>query len=429
MTIPNIPSRQSAVTPVLAVSGSADALGHPRDAWVRPGELIVELGAQADVDTLLTRNGGQRYTPGTAATDWRQRANGPVYGDINGRLRGAGLNFELWTGFSEPIMRQLAEDPALPALNYNNVLAGEDFYQGGPGGWPHAVAAPTIPPEAGGGDGQVDIAVLDSGLPENWRGIHPELKNAIVELGTDLDALDENGDHQLDRDAGHGLFICGLIVRMAPALTIEVGRVLHSTGETDDALLCAGLAESTAKVINLSLGGYSWNDLPSRLLSTTVARLVTQGKVVVAAAGNAGGAAAGSHYANRPFWPASLPKVIGVGAYDSSNGGEVLAPFSNAGDVYSAGVNVRSAYVDGWPCPDPAGGSQLHGWATWSGTSFAAPVVAATIAKEVARTGGNPLTVAQNWLSAQRHTTWPTKPMGSVNPTAIYSAVPEPTIW
>jgi hypothetical protein len=424
MPISSEPPATNFSTPVVGVTGTADA-------WVRPGELLVELGAQAVLDAELRSRGGRPYLPGRVGEDWRQRSGGPNYGDINARLERVGLGFRLWTGFTTQTAAMMAEDTALPGVHYNTVMTAEDFYQGGGGGSVVAAVAPDTVQEASGTG--ASLAVLDTGVPENWRLTHPTLKNAIHEVGglaANTDPLNENGDDQLDKRAGHGLFICGLIVRMDPSLNVQVFRVMHSTGETDDTLVCPALAESTAPVVNLSLGGYSLDDKPSALMAATVARAVARGQVIVAAAGNAGGATPGpnSHFFNRPFWPAALPDVIAVGAFDSRNHGRVLWPESNAADVYAPGVTLRSTYVDGWP--DPSGGSPFKGWAQWNGTSFAAPLVAATIAGAAGVASGSAHDIALGWLTGlgTPPQPWPKKPGGTLT-AKIYPPAPDLTIW
>lgn len=77
---------------------------------------------------------------------------------------------------------------------------------------------------------------------------------------------------------------------------------------------------------------------------------------------------------------------MAVGALDTTQGQPQLATFSNYGhwvDVYAPGVNVYSTYLRGtWEelPPNPPASWPIDGYAIWSGTSFAAPQVAAAIA-------------------------------------------------
>jgi len=88
-----------------------------------------------------------------------------------------------------------------------------------------------------------------------------------------------------------------------------------------------------------------------------------------------------------PFWPAAFKGVVAVGALDTTSGQQRRASFSNYGhwvDIYAPGTRVRSTYLRGkWKLPTDPAPWHLGGWAHWSGTSFAAPQVAAEIAKAV----------------------------------------------
>jgi subtilisin family serine protease len=113
--------------------------------------------------------------------------------------------------------------------------------------------------------------------------------------------------------------------------------------------------------------------------------------VVVAAAGNEG--------ATQETYPAAFKDVIAVGAQQAPGGGR--ACFSNHGswvDACAMGRRVHSTFfedLDATPEPipqtcladPPPGLQQFQGFATWSGTSFAAPCVAGAIAARM--TGQN----------------------------------------
>ena len=109
------------------------------------------------------------------------------------------------------------------------------------------------------------------------------------------------------------------------------------------------------------------------------------------------------------MWPAAFKRVIAVAALDRS--GKQRAPFSNHGwwvDCCTPAVDVLSSFVDF----DEKGRSgdfrkprSFHGWATWSGTSFAAPKVAGEIAAlktttkaTSARASAQALFAGRRWL-------------------------------
>jgi subtilisin family serine protease len=79
-----------------------------------------------------------------------------------------------------------------------------------------------------------------------------------------------------------------------------------------------------------------------------------------------------------------------VGALDTRTPGVVKrACFSNYGswvDVWAPGVDLRSTYIAGrWLTADED--VEFDGWAQWSGTSFAAPTVAAEVAMRAVNGG------------------------------------------
>src|SRR5262249_41831227 len=118
-------------------------------------------------------------------------------------------------------------------------------------------------------------------------------------------------------------------------------------------------AKLGAQVINVSVQ-VSKN---TAALSGAVRFALSRDAVIVAAGGNDG-----PDTGTGPFYPASYPGVLSVGAVESDGS---LAPFSDLGSnvaVTAPGVNVTSA----WP-----GGFRDD---SLSGTSFAAPFVSGVAA-------------------------------------------------
>src|SRR6201999_2157219 len=138
-------------------------------------------------------------------------------------------------------------------------LTGEPRMQGGCGSSvqpAHPPAAlPKLTTHPGDGKG-VKIAVLDTGLfPHPWLG--------SVQHGPNFaDAWDANHDGYADDEAGHGTFISGLILQVAPAAEVYVVKVLDSMGVGDDLSLAAAIAQlpKDVNIINLPLGGYTDDD-------------------------------------------------------------------------------------------------------------------------------------------------------------------------
>jgi membrane-anchored mycosin MYCP len=245
-------------------------------------------------------------------------------------------------------------------------------------GTPYADAlyAPAVLAPLATGAG-VRIAVLDSGVQADV----PALRDRVA---TGKDFLRHDPDGRQDC-IGHGTEVASLIVGrpvagsglvgLAPGATIVPVRVTEQedqdSGSGNDtqgdhvtlpefaAAIDWAVDEGRADVINMSL--VTTTDDPA--VRAAVERAIGKGVVVVAAAGNKGG----PNDPNFTPFPAAYPGVIGVGALTS---GGVRAFYSQHGDyvdVVAAGDGITAAW--------PGGGMKVA-----SGTSFAAPFVAATAA-------------------------------------------------
>jgi subtilisin family serine protease len=235
----------------------------------------------------------------------------------------------------------------------------------------------------------VTVAILDTGIARHqwFTG-----RDWFADVGADaIEVLDADADYRLDAQAGHGTFVAGLLLGRAPSARLRIVRLLHSDGVCDEIDLIEALQglqagalarQERIDIVNLSLGCHTYDDRPSPAVVDAVAALGRR-TVVVAAAGNQGD--------DRPFWPAALKTAVGVGALDAVAGER--APFSNFGwwvDACAVGERTRSSFVE-FDGPTPATGvfdrDRFTGYAEWSGTSFAAPVVAGEIARLAADRG------------------------------------------
>lgn len=175
------------------------------------------------------------------------------------------------------------------------------------------------------------------------------------------------------RPQGHGTAVASILARELQAApdspAVRAASVFFlaedgTTGATSASLVRAidWMIAEEVSVINFSLAGP-----PNRALEVMIERSLAAGIVIVSAVGNEGPAA-------RPLYPAAYSGVIGVTAVDSD--GRVYR-WANRGDqvaVAALGVNVEVARPGGTLIRD-------------SGTSFAAPLVSAWIARQIA-TGG-----------------------------------------
>ncbi|MGB8021381.1 MAG: S8 family serine peptidase, partial [Candidatus Nanopelagicales bacterium] len=204
----------------------------------------------------------------------------------------------------------------------------------------------------------VKVAVVDTGVDAS----HPDLS------GRTLTQINLTDDGQTRDPNGHGTHVAGIIAAsldgsgvagLANQVSILPVRVLDAAGYGDDATVAEGIiraADAGAKVLNLSVGGAY-----SPVLAESVAYAVGRGATVVAAGGNE------YQDGNPTTYPAALPGVIGV---SSINSGGASSWFANTGsyiDLTAPGEDILSTV----PGAD---------WSFASGTSMAAPFVAASAA-------------------------------------------------
>ncbi|MEK7317256.1 MAG: S8 family serine peptidase [Candidatus Eisenbacteria bacterium] len=211
----------------------------------------------------------------------------------------------------------------------------------------------------------IRIAILDTGA----SGTHPVLAGRIADgwdfVGGDPDPSEEaNGkdddrDGFIDESAGHGTHVAGIIATGAPDAQLLIARVLDADGRGDFANVAAGVRwalDRGARVINLSLGGVRGSNIVQDALEAAE----STGVVCVSSAGNWG--------SDKPEeFPAKSSHVAAVAAVDAGNAPASFSSFAGYVAVSAPGVAIRSSYLDGR-------------YASWSGTSMAAPFVSATAA-------------------------------------------------
>ncbi len=359
---------------------------------LRPGQILAAPGDADDVARVLT---------GWKAAD----APGPT-GAVVQRPFGVTLFTKMPTT-DDPVREVLAalatvrratasrpQGPVKVAPNHVFVgegitLTGEPRMQGGCGSSVRVAKLPAALPlrtkRAGDGKG-VKIAVLDTGLFD-----HPWLTAVQHPAGT-ADTWDVDGDGYADAESGHGTFVAGLILQVAPAAEVYVVRVLDSQGVGDDLTVAAAMEQlpQDVDIVNLSLGGYTDDDSGPLAIATALKAMRKQGGAVVAAAGNWG--------EPRPFWPAAFKQVVAVGAVEPDKGGAWhRADYSDYGwwvDAAARGTNQQSTFARGKSkaaqgnapaSTDPT--IVFDGWAAWDGTSFSTPITAAVLARLMSRNG------------------------------------------
>lgn len=241
----------------------------------------------------------------------------------------------------------------------------------------------------------VKVAVLDTGIDYNHSvfggGFGPGYQ--VVD-GYDFVKCDNfNNDYECDSpksedadpmdDYGHGTHCAGIIVGVAPNVSLYAYKVLNRQGYGDEAWLYSALDRVVdpnqdsnfsdhVDIVSMSFGLFSPDSSenpshPDDLLSKTVDKLVGSGIIFVAAAGN-----------NGPFSetiqsPACARKAIAVGSTDKN---DIISLFSSRGptkngtikpDVVAPGKMINSTWLN-------------NNYSYQDGTSMACPHVAGVAA-------------------------------------------------
>ena len=240
----------------------------------------------------------------------------------------------------------------------------------------------------------VRVAVLDTGID----AAHPAFAGRLVPgydfVDGDADPSDVVAPGSLT--FGHGTHVAGLVALAAPAALIMPLRVLDAQGLGNAWVLAEAMLHAVdpdrnpatndgAQVINMSLGSTNRTQLFDAVAQLAACSIPAPtdprntftdpgynadrqrcnafgGAVVIAAAGN--------DASRRVHQYPAAEGVYGLLPVTASNAQRQIAPFANFGswvDIAAPGDGITSAMVGG-------------GWATWSGTSMAAPLAAGVAA-------------------------------------------------
>jgi subtilisin family serine protease len=217
----------------------------------------------------------------------------------------------------------------------------------------------------------VVVAVLDSGFNLN----HPWIASRVLPYGYDPvgmdwdpqdrgNGIDDDHDGIPDAGVGHGTFVAGMVVSVAPDAWIVPVRIADDEGYGLESELVSGIDFAIAMhvdVINLSF--------EAGTLSLTVCNKLHEahdaGITVVVSAGNDG--------SDTMKTMAEDGTTIAVGAVDDF---DRVPSWSNTPSdgrglsLFAPGVNLYG----------PHGGPSDTACCTWSGTSFAAPLATGAVA-------------------------------------------------
>lgn len=243
------------------------------------------------------------------------------------------------------------------------------------------------------GEGTV-VAVIDTGVDYNHEDLQDNIWTNSAEVsgqkGTDDDnngyVDDVHGINLIDPnetpmdDHGHGTHVAGIIAMennnvggvgiayKSKIMPIKAGGSDGTFNSTDIAKGIEYAYKNGADVINMSFGSSAHSALIENALQDAF-----NSCVLVAAAGNYRIPTADCPLGGQNTYPASYSYVIGVMAYDEANSFASFsnwdyAPNANAEyEIVAPGVNIYSTLPNGR-------------YASWNGTSMAAPMVSAEAA-------------------------------------------------
>lgn len=295
----------------------------------------------------------------------------------------------------------VADDPRVVSVIRDRMVRAT--VQSMPTGIPRSDSVGMATAVGSGGNVDVDVAVIDTGIDLNYT--------SELNISTGKNCVGSGNPQDGD---GHGTHVAGTIgakdngngvVGVAPGARLHPVKVLDNSGNGTWSQVTCGLdwvrQQGNIEVANMSLGGggsdSTCNGVRNGIADTlheAVCDLVASGTTVVVAAGNDGKNAAN-------FVPSAYDEVITVSALADYNGlpgggakstcasfgsDDSLANFSNYGsdvDIIAPGVCILSTWKGG-------------GTRTISGTSMATPHVTGAAADYLSQhPGATPAQVKQ----------------------------------
>jgi subtilisin family serine protease len=290
---------------------------------------------------------------------------------------------------AEPVYKYYTSEESVPSAEYNKGMDKQWYLkdQKLESVWGNEDYGNTA------GEGTV-VAVIDTGVDYNHEDLQDNIWTNSAEVSGTTGADDDNNGYVDDvhginlidpnetpmDDHGHGTHVAGIIA-MENNNVGGVGIAYKSkimpikAGGSDGTFYSSDIAKGIeyaykngADVINMSFGSYAHSALIENALQDAF-----NSCVLVAAAGNDRIPTADCPLGGQNMYPASYSYVIGVMAYDENN---KFASFSNWDyvpnanaeyEVVAPGVSVYSTLPNGR-------------YASWNGTSMAAPMVSAEAA-------------------------------------------------
>ena len=290
---------------------------------------------------------------------------------------------------AEPVYKYYTSEESVPSAEYNKGMEKQWYLkdQKLEAAWGNEDYGNTA------GEGTV-VAVIDTGVDYNHEDLQDNIWTNSAEVsgqkGTDDDnngyVDDVHGINLIDPnetpmdDHGHGTHVAGIIAMennnvggvgiayKSKIMPIKAGGSDGTFNSTDIAKGIEYAYKNGADVINMSFGSSAHSALIENALQDAF-----NSCVLVAAAGNYRIPTADCPLGGQNTYPASYSYVIGVMAYDEANSFASFsnwdyAPNANAEyEIVAPGVNIYSTLPNGL-------------YASWNGTSMAAPMVSAEAA-------------------------------------------------
>jgi thermitase len=166
------------------------------------------------------------------------------------------------------------------------------------------------------------VAVLDTGIDKN--NLH--LADMVM---ADINLTDSPTSDDL---YGHGTHMAGTIAAIAPECRLMNVKVADDTGRCEESVVARGIiwaVDHGAKVINISL---SMEASPE--LAEAVDYAWSRGAILIAAAGNKGGA--------EPSYPAYYVNCLAVAGTNEEDSLALLSSYGDWVDVAAPGFNIYS---------------------------------------------------------------------------------------
>jgi len=341
--------------------------GQARAGNYVPGEILVELDSKASIASINSKYGtttvfASSYSP-TYCLDAGSDANRVIVmakmkKDRDILAYSANLcNEALSSGpFKEPSVQWVYDAHGVGLSQ----AAGADAYANQP-----AISAVDFGLVSQQYDGSgATVAILDTGISLRNSTLAAHVLGGLnfLDGSTNTDDVPAGIDSDLngifDQAAGHGTMVAGIVNRFAPNAKLLPVKVLDSDGGGSLWNVIEGIHYAVSQgvdVINCSFG----STIKSAVLEQAIDDAEAHQILVVTSAGNGG--------TDTVLYPAGYSDTIAVAALNDDN---TKADFSSYGgdvDLDAPGVGIVSVYWTG-------------DYASWSGTSFSAPMIAAEAA-------------------------------------------------